>query len=434
MQPEPMLRNLSEAVLNYENSGMGIMELSHRDAGGPIHKVMDETEHLMRDLLSVPDTHEVLFMHGGAWGQFSAVPFNLIDPARHKCTSWVLTGNWGKIAQDGSAPHAPLHQAAATTRCEATGVIGAPSPETWQLRPDAAFVHLTANETVSGIEVLYDPDLAAAARAQQQQAVSDDVCGFGQAPPAFDLGAHPPPLVVPPPLVADFTSTLLSRPVDISKYGIVYASGGKNVGPSGVTVAMVDKRLLADRVPHPLCPAVLNYGRVASNQSRLNTPATLNLFALLEVLRWLESGGGVAAAEGWAKQRSGAVYDTIDTSCGFYTNHVEAGSRSRINVPFRIPNRKARGHAAVSGSVSTDADAENDGCPYDLELEARFVAEATAAGIHQCHVALPAALLGPGSPEAKHGGGLRLSMYNAMPVDAAYQASKFLDSFREKHQ
>mmetsp|Transcript_43268 Transcript_43268/g.97791 ORF Transcript_43268/g.97791 Transcript_43268/m.97791 type:complete len:517 (-) Transcript_43268:652-2202(-) len=427
LQPEAALRKMSAAVMNYAESGMGIMELSHRDAGGPIQTLMRDTKEQVKGLLDVPETHEVVLMHGGAWAQFAAVPMNLAgDPASQGfgCTSWVRTGNWGDIARGEAEPHLPTHTAASFDPSQPGG-LAVPDPSQWEVRPDAAFVHLCANETVTGIEFHQDPDLAKIFQANHQAGGGDaaqfapraeaKVMMEGVAAHGVNLGAGflaEKASGGPPPLVGDFTSCLLSRPVDISKYGVVYASGGKNVGPSGVCVAIVKKQLVEARKAHPLCPAVMNYQRVLDQDSRLNTPATFNILALHEVLKWLEHSGGVPAAQQWAEARAGAVYEAIDSSGGFYVNKVVPTSRSRINVPFRIANQK-----------------QGDG-QFDLELEAQFATEAAARGIEQVHVSLPPALLGPG---ASQGGGLRLSMYNALPVEQALRAAKFMDEFRHRH-
>lgn len=412
IQPEAALRNMSASILNHAESGMGIMELSHRDVGGPIQTLMQDTKDQIKGLLAVPDSHEVLLMHGGAWAQFAAVPMNLIGDAQAQgfgCTSWVRTGNWGDIARGEAEPHLPTHTAASFDPTTPGG-LAVPDFDSWEVRSDAAFVHLCANETVTGIEYKEDPDLAQIVANQAGRIAADGTLQPGRAEvktstkllnQASDL----------PPLVGDFTSCLLARLVDISKYGVVYASGGKNVGPSGVCVAIVNKDLVDSRTAHPLCPAVMNYQRILDQDSRLNTPATFNIMALHEVLKWLESHGGVPAAQRWADARSGAVYDAIDSSGGFYANHVEAKDRSRLNVPFRIPKRGGEG--------------------FDVELEADFVAEAAARGLQQVHVALPPALLGGNG--AKQGGGLRLSMYNALPVEDAIKAAQFMDDFRRRH-
>lgn len=395
-QPESVVRQLAKDLVNFEGTGMGIMELSHRDPEGPIQKCMDETKALLSDLLDVPDDYEILLMHGGGWGQYSALPFNLYDPNAHSGTSWVVSGNWSELAMSQSQPHGPTAIAARAIK-KINFVTGKqewklPNPKTWDCDPNSAFLHICANETVTGMEYLSEPAL-------DQKLASV-------------------------PLVADFTSTLLSRPLDVSKYGLIYASGGKNLGPSGVTAVIVQKALLECRTPHPLCPAVLNYSRVASEESRINTPATFNIHALRTVLRWLHGHGGVKTASTWAELRASMAYDVIDSSDGFYINDVDPACRSRMNVPFRISNQNATASAS-KGLAPQAGDANPE---FDTELEKVFVREAEAAGIVQMHVNLPRAIASLGVS-----GGLRLSMYNALPIEDAQRVVEFMHAFRLRY-
>jgi len=262
----------------------------------------------------------------------------------------------------------------------------------WAYSHDDAYVHLCANETISGLELLIDPSLPPLPPLPSHLA----------APSGRRLSVPGAPPPAPPPLVADFTSTLLSRPVDVSKYGVVYCSGGKNLGPAGVTLVLVRDDLLGS--PHPLCPSAMSYSAMASTSPIPNlylTPPTFSLYMVGLVLEHLREAGGVATAERRAALRSGWLYEVIDSSRGFYQNSIEPLSRSRMSVPFTL----------APGARS----------PEELAaLEQTFLAEAEAAGFTHLR----------GHPLA---GGLRASLYNGVSDESVAALVSFLLSFQARH-
>ncbi len=346
--PTDILARVQRELLDWRGTGMGILEMSHRDAGGPVQEAMARAEASLRRLLAITDDYAVLFVHGGAHGQFAALPLNLAAPDQP--LGYVDTGFWSRRARDEGARFAPT----AIVASAENGGARLPAASGWTVPRGAAYVHLCANETIQGLEYLSDPD------------------------PTGDV-----------PLVADFTSTLLSRPIDVARYGALYASSGKNLGPAGFAVVVVKRSLIA-RGARPQTPSILDWSKLAEPApiaSLYSTPATFAIYVSSLVLEDLEARGGLVAAERRSSERAARVYARIDASSGFYTNAVHPPHRSRMNVPFRI-----RGG--------------------DSALEARFVREAEALGLHQLF----------GHPRF---GGLRASLYHGVP-DAAVDA---LDAF-----
>ena len=348
-----------------------IIRRSHRETGGPYQRMQQRVAQQVRAALDVPRGYEILFMQGGAHAQFAAVPLNLLGtpqgPERQTGAS-VDTGFWARRAAKEHAKYARVTWAA-----KAEHFTSVPYERQWQLNGNESYVHICANETIEGLEYLRDPDLS-------------------------HLGRRAPPIA------ADFTSTLLSRPVDIGKYGVVYCSGGKNLGPAGLTLVIVREDLLADHLEHPLCPAILSYRSLARSQPIPNiyaTPPTFNVYMLGLVLEHLQAKGGVSQAAMNAERRSRLVYSAIDASKGFYTNEVETDSRSRMSVPFRING----------GRAPSDA----------LALEQAFLKQMEAAGFR--HLA--------GHP--LHGG-VRASLYHGVPDDSVLALVAFMEHFQKLHQ
>ena len=403
----------------------------------------------VRETLDVPANYHVLFMHGGAHGQFSAAPLNLMG--RHaappgaaggagvQCAA-VDTGFWARKAADEHSKYLTVGWAASADESAAetaTGSAGGaassassangvperpprraarstahldwrdthggrhsalPAADAWRLDARDAFVHVCANETIHGLEYLDDPDPDAIDRAWR---TALDEAGEG--------GAGGAPSRRAPPVVADFTSTLLSRPVDVSRYGVVYCSGGKNLGPAGVTLALVRDDLIddADELEHPWCPSTLSYRTAARSNSLANTPNTFAVYMIGLVLEHCRARGGVGAAGARARERAAAVYDAIDESRGFYVNEVDAASRSLMSVPFRV--RRA------------PSSPDDGGFNYeDMELEQRFIADAEAAGFR--HLA--------GHPLF---GGARASLYEGVPDASIDALVAFMRSFRARN-
>jgi phosphoserine aminotransferase len=315
--PESVLQQVREELLDWRGTGMSVMEMSHRDK--PFMSIAAEAEKDLRALLDVPGNYRVLFMQGGATTQFAAVPMNLL---RGKTgADYVINGSWGKKAAKEAARYCP---------------------KSWKFSPDAAYLHYTPNETIEGVEFHFNPDTAGV------------------------------------PLVADFSSSFLSRPVDVSTHALIYAGAQKNAGPAGITFVIVRDDLIGQA--HPALPSVLDYKQVADNESMLNTPPCFAWYVSGLVFKWIRSQGGL---EGMAKinQRKAALlYDYLDSQ-SFYKNPVARDARSRMNVVFTLP---------------------------DAAHDADFLKGAKAAGLD-------------GLKGHRSVGGMRASLYNAMP-DAGVQA------------
>lgn len=330
--------------------------MSHRDAGGPVQNCMSSAADRLRSLLDVPSNYHILFMQGGAHGQFAALPMNLLG---HKTQAdYVSTGYWSQRAIGEASKYCNVRLA---YDGKDEGFTTIPPVETWDISPESAYVHICANETIHGLEFLEDPKLPEGS----------------------------------PPLVGDFTSTLMSRAIDISKYGCIYASGGKNLGPAGVTVVIIREDLLG--MESSICPSVLSYSKMASSKpipSIYNTPPTFLIYMVDLVLLDNMNSGGIRFLEKRAIQRSGQIYSIVDESNGFYKakcqDHVY---RSRMNVPFRI--------GAGEG---------------DKEMEALFCTEADKRGLLQlfCHPLFP---------------GCRVTLYNGIPDSAVDALVDFMIEF-----
>ena len=389
--PTPVLKEVQSELLNCGGTGMGFMEMSHRDAGGPVQNEMMKCTELVREMLNVPDDYHVLFMHGGAHAQFSAVPLNLLG-GRTKA-DYVDMGYWSVRAKGHAEPYCEIG-----TPAVCRGSV--PPTDEWQLSGDSSelgFVHLCLNETIAGLEIL-DDDMIVLPEAHS------DV-----------------------PIIADGTSTLMSRPLDVTKYGAVYASSGKNLGPAGVTTMIIRDDLLpaldeqhaatysrfGRRSPHPMMPPIMSYAEAARSlpiPSIYNTPPTFNMYMLGKVLRQYQADGGLTAMEERATQASSLFYDIVDSSNGFYVNKVDPRFRSRMNVCFTI--------GAPAEPLTAEAAAARS--PINRALEQRFSKEAEAAGLLQL----------TGHPLF---GGLRVTLYNTMPDDAIRAAAEFTARFAEEN-
>ena len=402
--PLSVLSRARDELLSWPDApGQSPMCISHREAGGAYQKLATRLALQIRATLDVPDNYQVLFMQGGAHAQFAAAPLNLCGrPAAEARASGhhafesrpvaaVDTGFWARRAAAEIGRYAPVRWVASADPDEAAATFGdacvseaerdwrhgdcmhtrLPPVDSWVVDDDAAFVHLCANETINGLELIEDPSLPSGA----------------------------------PPLVADFTSTLLSRPMDVSKYGVVYCSGGKNLGPAGGTLVLVRDDLIGGGREHPLCPSVLSYSKFATTWPIPNlyaTPPTYAIYMMSLVLDDLTARGGLEWAAQRTEQLSARLYEAIDGSDGFYSNRVEAGSRSRVSVPFSVVGSCGR-------SPSESA-----------ALEKLFVEQAEASGFR--HIA--------GHP--LHGG-IRASIYNGVPDSAVNALLGFMDDFRLQH-
>ncbi|GJL54693.1 MAG: phosphoserine aminotransferase [Nitrospirales bacterium] len=341
MLPEPVLQQAQAELPNWHNAGASIMEMSHR--GKEFVSVAADAEQDVRDLLGVPANYKVLFLQGGASTQFATIPMNLL---RGKSKAdYIWTGAWGKKAISEAKKYCDVNVAASS---QGDNFSSIPAFESWKLDPEAAYVHYTPNETIGGVEFHWIPDVG-------------DV-----------------------PLVADFSSTILSRPIDVSRFGIIYAGAQKNIGPAGVTLVLVRDDLIGQVLP--ITPSVYDYAQQAEADSMLNTPPTYAVYVAGLVFKWLKEQGGLRAIGQVNERKAQKLYAAIDGS-SFYSNPVEKSARSWMNVPFVLA---------------------------DAELDKAFLAGATEAGL--------TTLKGHRSV-----GGMRASIYNAMPeagVDAliAYMA------------
>ncbi len=344
--PVEVLEQLREEMLDWHGQGMSVMEMSHR--GKAFVGIAEQAEADLRELLAVPASYKVLFLQGGATAQFAAIPYNLAAPGA--VADYVNTGAWSKKAIAEAKRYCKVNVAA-----DAGGkYCTVPARDTWQLTPNAAYVHYTPNETIGGVEFPFIPDVG-------------DV-----------------------PLVADFSSTILSRPLDVSRFGVIYAGAQKNIGPAGLVVVIVREDLLGRARPET--PTVFDWKAMAADGSMLNTPATYSWYVAGAVFQWIKRQGGLAAIERLNRAKAEKLYAAIDGS-GFYQNPVTKDCRSWMNVPFTLPS---------------DA------------LDKPFLEGAKAAGL--------VSLAGHRSV-----GGMRASIYNAMPMAGVEALVEFMGEFQRKH-
>ncbi len=346
--PESVLRQAQAEMLDWSGVGASIVEISHRSAD--FIAVAAQAEADLRTLIGIPENYAVLFLSGGATTQQALLALNFAAPGQ--TVDYVVTGHWGKTAIKQVTPYANVHVAASG---EAGGFRDIPPRAGWTLTPDAAYVHITANETIHGVE-------------------------FRDAPEVGEV-----------PLFADFSSSIASEPLDVSRYGVIYAGAQKNLGPVGVAVVVIRRDLL-ERSGQPRAD-IFDYRSHAARDSMLNTPPTWNWYLAGLVFKWMLAEGGVEEFARRNALKSKLVYEGIDASDGFYRNDVAPQVRSRMNIPYFLP---------------------------DEALTARFVAESKAAGL--------LALKGH-----KAVGGLRASLYNALPVAAAQALVDFMRDFQQRN-
>lgn len=346
--PESVLRQAQAEMLEWNGVGASIVEISHRSAD--FMAVAAQAEADLRTLIGIPDDYAVLFLGGGATTQQALLPLNFASAGQR--VDYVLSGHWGKTAVKQAKPYVDVHIAASG---EVDGFRDIPPVAQWQLSKDAAYVHITANETIHGVEFRDVPDVGGV------------------------------------PLIADFSSSIASEPIDVSRYGVIYAGAQKNLGPVGIAVVIIRRDLL-ERAGQPRAD-IFDYRSHVARDSMLNTPPTWNWYLAGLMFKWMLAQGGVEAFARLSTAKSAAVYDAIDGSGGFYRNEVAAGVRSRMNIPFFLPSD---------------------------ELNARFVAESKAAGL--------LALKGHAAV-----GGIRASLYNAMPLEGAQALAAFMRDFQQRN-
>jgi phosphoserine aminotransferase len=349
--PPAVLEAARERVRSLPGAGASILEVSHRST--TFEAILDEAESNLRDLLEVPNEHRVLFLPGGASLQFSMAPMNLLRGSG-RAAAYVVTGSWSEKAVAEARKEGDVLVA---WDGRAGGYSSVPDLAELDVPVDAAYLHLTSNETIQGVEL-----------------------------PA---GSEPPS---GPFLVADASSDFLSRPIPLERYGLLYAGAQKNAGPAGVTIALVREDILA-RIPEGL-PAMLDYRTHVEHRSLYNTPPVFAIDVVMLVTRWLrDEVGGLDKMHERNREKAGLLYDAIDTSDGFYRGHAVPQARSLMNVTFHLPNE---------------------------ELDAAFVHQAAANGLIE--------LKGHRSV-----GGVRASIYNAMPLEGVRALRAFMDDFRSRN-
>ncbi len=360
--PLPALERARDELLDFAKSGMSVMEHSHR--GKQYEAVHDEAMALLRELARIPDTHEILFVQGGASQLFAQVPMNLVAPG--KSADYVVSGAWGeKALSEGKQTAALLGGAVRVAASSGEGegkekrYTRVPLRTEVKVDPAAAYLHVTSNETIHGLEYEVDP-------------------------------ARPFPDPGKVPMIADMSSDLLWRPLDFSRFGLVYAGAQKNIGPSGIVVVVVSKALV--EAGRKDIPKIFQFRTVAENKSLYNTPPTFAIYLVRNVLLWLKELGGLPAMEARNRRKAERLYAAIDRNGSFYRCPVEKQSRSVMNVVFRLP---------------TEADEE------------RFVSEAKARGM-------------VGLKGHRSVGGIRASIYNAVEPAWVDALASFMDEFAKK--
>jgi len=346
--PEDVLKRAQQELLEWNGARASVMEVSHR--GKAFMEMAARIEADLRELLGIPSHYKVLFLQGGATQHFAQVPMNIAADGQR--ADYIVNGHWGEKAAGEAALYAAPHVSASS---KDDGYRSVPDRASWDLDPKSAYVHITTNETIHGVEMHDIPDVGEV------------------------------------PLVADMSSDILSHPLDVSQFGLIYAGAQKNIGPSGLVVMIVREDLL-ERHPRPL-PRIFRYAEYAAADSMLNTPNTWGWYLAGLTFQWLKEQGGLAEMGRRNMAKAGLLYQAIDGSGGYYRNRVEPAARSRMNVIFNL---------------------------HDAALEPLFVAEAADAGLLALkgHRAL---------------GGIRASIYNAVPIEGVRGLCDFMAEFRRTH-
>lgn len=347
MMPLPVLEKAAAEMTNYGGSGMSVMEMSHRSKY--YDDIINGAQDVLRRVYNIPDNYRILFMQGGATMQFSAVPLNLMVTGK---ADYAITGNFARNAYKEAKKFGDIHIAATS---EADNFTWIPTPDQLDIRPDADYFYICANNTIFGTEWHYDPN-------------------------AGDV-----------PVVADMSSNILSKPVDISKYGVIYAGAQKNMGPAGMAVVIIREDLMGHYREN--MPVLLDYQLMADKNSMYNTPPTYSIYMMKLVTEWVEQMGGLEAMAKNADLRSSMLYDYLD-STDFYKGAAQKASRSRMNVTFRTGND---------------------------ELDKKFIQESIDAGMTN--------LKGH-----RLVGGMRASIYNAMPIEGVEYLIDFMKKFENNNK
>lgn len=346
--PVPVLEKAQSELLSLGGIGMSVMEISHRSKH--FAAILEKANNGLRELLNVPENYKILFLQGGAFLQFSMVPLNFLSA--DKTADYVITGAWGKKALKEAKKCGNANTIFSTAE---TGFKSVPTQAELNFNPNAEYVHYTSNETIEGVEFKYDLD------------------GAGL------------------PVICDASSNILSKPIDVSKYAVIYCGAQKNIGPSGVTLVIIRDDML-EKVPENQ-HSLLDYRAIAANDSMLNTPNTWGIYIISLVCDWLNEQGGLAEMERKNEEKAAILYDAIDSSDGFYRGHAEKSARSLMNVTFRLPSE---------------------------ELEKQFTSEAAAQGLD-------------GLKGHRSVGGIRASIYNAFPREGVEKLVEFMKDFSERN-
>ena len=344
--PKAVLQRAQAEMLDWHGSGMSVMEMSHR--GKEFTGILAKTEADLRALLNIPQNYKVLFLQGGAIAENAVIPMNLLNGGE---ADYVVTGSWSKRSVEDATAYGKINVVASS---EADNFTYVPAYSSWKLNKNAQYLHICTNETINGVE-------------------------FDGLPDAGEV-----------PIVADMSSHILSRPIDVSKYGVIYGGAQKNIGPAGLCIVIVREDLLGKA--SPLTPAVFNWKTQAENQSMINTPPTYSIYIAGLVFEWLLEQGGVAAIEQVNIRKANLLYDYID-STDFYVNKVAIDNRSRMNIPFFLK---------------------------DESLNDAFLKGAEANGLLQ--------LKGH-----RMVGGMRASIYNAMPIEGVQALISYMKAFESAH-
>jgi phosphoserine aminotransferase len=346
--PKEVLKQAAAEMLDWHGSGMSVMEMSHR--GPEFMAIYQDAERDLRELLGVPANYKILFLQGGGLAENAIVPMNLVGRvAKPAVVDFIHTGSWSGKSIKEAAKYAKVNVAASAA---AGGFTAVPAQDSWQLTKDAAYVHVCTNETIDGVEYQFVPDVGNV------------------------------------PLVADMSSHILSRPVDVSKYGLIFGGAQKNIGPAGLTLVIVREDLLGHALS--ICPSAFDFKTVADNESMYNTPPTYAIYIAGLVFKWLKQQGGVAAMEQRNIVKAGLLYDYLD-STDFYQNRVSPDARSRMNIPFYLRD-EALNSAFLKGAQER----------HLLQLKGH-----------------------------KSVGGMRASLYNAMPLAGVHALVDYLKEFEK---
>ena len=344
--PKSVMLRAQAEMLDWHGSGMSVMEMSHR--GKHYMSIIEKVEKDFRSLFNIPKNYKVLFLQGGAIAQNSMVPLNLLNG---KKANYVVSGYWSKRSYQDALPFGDMTIAASS---ETINYEKAPDPKDWKIDPSAAYIHFCSNETIHGVEYFEMPSIKSI------------------------------------PVVADMSSHILSRPVDVSQFGVIYAGAQKNIGPAGLTIVIVRDDLLD--VASPLTPSVFNWKTQVENQSMINTPTTYSIYMAGLVFEWLIELGGLEVIEKQNIKKAELLYSYID-STDFYSNPIDIKNRSRMNVPFRIQNE---------------------------DLHTSFVTGAENLGMI-------------GLKGHRLVGGIRASIYNAMPIEGIQALVDYMKDFEKLH-